>query len=55
MVSNKSFEHNILNKYYVLNACQNVAEAKNLPIPLLKLNKKCNFFGRKVSIKYNFK
>ena len=49
MVSNKSLEHNLLNKYkiYVHNACQNVAEAKNLPIPLLKLNTKCNFLVEK--------
>ena len=45
MVSYKSFDYSFSNQYniYVLNACQNVSEAKNLPIPLLKLSKKLTF------------
>ena len=56
MVSNESLEYNLSNKYkiYLFYPCQNVAEAKNLPQPLLKLSK-IQFFSRKVSINYNFK
>ena len=53
MVSNESLEHNLSNTYkiYALYACQNVAEAKNLPLPLLKWRKKA-IFCRKIPINY---
>ena len=46
MVSNESLGHNLSNEYkiYRFYACQNVAEAKNLPLPLLKLSKNAIFW-----------
>ena len=56
MVSNESLEHNLSNKYkiYLFYACQNVAEAKKLPLPLQKLSKNAIFWS-KFSINYYFK
>ena len=48
MVSNESLGHNLSNAYkiYALYAGQNFAEAKNLPLPLLKLRKKAIFWSK---------
>ena len=48
MVSNERLEHNLSNTYkiYALYAFRNVAEAKNLPLPLLKLRKKAIFLSK---------
>ena len=51
MVSNESLEYNLSNRYkiYKLYACQNVAEAKNLPLPLLKLSKNAIFWSKSLN------
>ena len=51
MVSNESLEHNLSNKYkiYLFYACQNVAEAKKLPLPLLKLSKNSIFWSKSLN------
>ena len=48
MVSNESLGYNLSNKYkiYLFYACQNVVEAKNLPLPLLKLSKNAIFWSK---------
>ena len=46
MVSNRSLEYSHSDKYkiYLFYACQNVAEAKKLPLPLLKVSKNAFFW-----------
>ena len=51
MVSNESLGHNLSNIYniYAFCACQNVAEAKNLPLPLLKFSKNAIFWSKSLN------
>ena len=51
MVSNESLGYNLSNKYkiYLFYACQNVAEAKMLPLPLLKLSKNAIFWSKSLN------
>ena len=51
MVSNKSLEYSLSDKYkiYLFYACQNVAEAKKLPLPLLKLSKYTIFWSKSLN------
>ena len=51
MVSNESLGYNLSNKYkiYLFYACQNVAKAKKLPIPLLKLSENAFFWSKSLN------